>query len=69
MGLTPATHYIACAFGKSGARTYTYHYVGDTPPDIGEVLEVTAPHGGNANVTVVQVLDEKPSFPTKPAWR
>jgi hypothetical protein len=59
-----ARQFIACVF-KSGGRSYTYHNDGE-PVAEGDQVKVTPRDGdGFQVVTVVAVVDQAPSFPTK----
>lgn len=58
--------FVACAFREGQTRTYTYHNDGE-PVAPGDRVQIMSRDGlGKQTVFVVTLLDDAPSFPTKP---
>ena len=64
--MTTARKYVRCKFREGDARSYTYHWDGeDLAP--GDIVKIADRDGlGMQKVFVDEIMDEKPSFPTKP---
>lgn len=60
--------YVACRFRPTDAKTFTYHYDGDEPLKVGDIVRVTdrSGHGWNKVEVVLISEDGEPSYPTKP---
>lgn len=63
-GALMARQYLACAF-KEGSRPYTYHNDGE-PLAVGDLVRVAGRSGSEQRVRVAALIDEPPSFETKP---
>ena len=61
------TQYVKVHLG--GSRTYTY--INDEPTDIavGDVVEVTTPHGATIKGDVVGFESQPPAFNCKPCFK
>lgn len=58
--------YCACKFRSTDARSFTYHYDGDEPLEVGDYVKVPDRSGeGWKRVEIVSISDEEPAFPTK----
>lgn len=58
--------FVACKFRSTDTRTFTYHYDGEEPLQVGDLVKVPDRSGdGWKRVEVVVIGDEMPSFPTK----
>lgn len=58
---------VACRFRSTDTRSFTYHYDGDEPIAVGDIVKVPDVRSdGWKRVEVVAISDEAPSFPTKP---
>lgn len=59
--------YCACKFRSTDTRSFTYHYDGEEPIAVGDMVWVPdARSDGRKRVEVVSISDEEQSFPTKP---
>lgn len=59
--------FVACKFRPEDGRSYTYHWEGEEPLNVGDQVRVTDRSGdGWKRVHVVSLSDEAPPFPTKP---
>ena len=56
--------FVAVQFNPWDRRSYTYHHDGE-PLSVGDKVLVTTPRG-QSTVTVVTLVDQAPSFETKP---
>lgn len=62
----PDRKFVACKFRSTDTRAFTYHYDGEEPLAIGDIVKVPDRSGdGWKRVEVVSITDEEPSFPTK----
>lgn len=67
MSETPENRqFVKCTFG-SGARAYTYHNDGEALA-IGDRVNLETKHGF-ATGEVVELVDETPAYPTRPATK
>ncbi|MGJ0236947.1 hypothetical protein ACQEPB_00300 [Novosphingobium fluoreni] len=62
----PDRKYVACKFRSTDTRSFTYHYDGEEPLQVGDTVKVPDRSGdGWKRVEVVVIGDEMPAFPTK----
>lgn len=59
--------YVACKFRSTDNRSFTYHYDGEEPLAVGDMVKVPdARSDGWKRVEVVSISDDAPPFDTKP---